>query len=69
MLLLSCLLLSLLHLLLTHLILFDDLGLLQVLLRRLLGGLAPIDMGMKHGRNSHPMRRVDREDVVGPISA
>lgn len=68
-LLLDVLLLRLFEHLLTDLGLLNGLGLLKVLLRRFLRGLAAIDMGMEHWRDSHPMRRVDRKDIVRPVSA
>nr|WP_244668823.1 hypothetical protein [Xanthomonas phaseoli] len=61
------LLLGLLHLLLTHLVLLDNLGLLKVLLGRLLRGLTPIDMGMELRRSVHPVRGIDRNDVLSAI--
>ncbi|GAE60479.1 hypothetical protein XPN_2385 [Xanthomonas arboricola pv. pruni MAFF 301427] len=63
------LLLRLFEHLLADLGLLNGFGLLKVLLRRFLCGLAAIDMGMKHWRDSHPMWRVDRKDIVCPVSA
>ncbi|MBB3779196.1 hypothetical protein KIP63_04840 [Xanthomonas campestris pv. campestris] len=63
-LLLDALLLRLLHRLLTDLILLDGFGLLQVLLGRLQGGFAPVDMSMEE-RPFVSEGRVDGEDVLG----